>query len=199
MSKGTETRRRIISQAAALFNRRGYEGSSLQDLMKATGLEKGGIYRHFSSKEELAALAFQHAWNDAMAAREQDMDGLTNHVDRLKQYISNFVHCRPSVPGGCPLLNTAIDADDGNPVLRDHERKALKDWQKKLEAMIADGIDARQIRRRTDKRRLANLIIASLEGALMVARLDKSEQALHVVEAHLHDYIEREVRKGGPK
>ena len=97
------------------------------------------------------------------------------------------------------MLNTAIDADDGNPVLRDHARKALKDWQKKLEAMIADGIDARQIRRRTDKRRLANLIIASLEGALMVARLDKSEQALDVVEAHLHDYIEREVRKGGPK
>ena len=53
MSKGEETRQRIIAQAAPLFNQLGYEGCSLQDIMDATGLEKGGIYRHFGSKEEL--------------------------------------------------------------------------------------------------------------------------------------------------
>jgi TetR/AcrR family transcriptional regulator, transcriptional repressor for nem operon len=43
MSKGEQTRQRIVAEAACLFNRRGYHGSSLQDLMQATGLEKGGI------------------------------------------------------------------------------------------------------------------------------------------------------------
>jgi len=51
MSKGEETRERIVAEAAALFNQRGYEGGSMSELMKATGLEKGGIYRHFSSQE----------------------------------------------------------------------------------------------------------------------------------------------------
>src|SRR6266404_7078605 len=129
MSKGEQTRQRIVAEAASLFNRRGYHGSSLQDLMEATGLEKGGIYRHFSSKEELAALAFDHAWNEALEARQHGIDGISNHVDKLKQFIANFVERRPSVPGGCPLLNTAIDTDDGNPVLRERARKALRGWR----------------------------------------------------------------------
>ena len=57
MSKGDQTRERIIAKAAELFNQRGLEGTSMADLMEATGLEKGGIYRHFPSKEAVAAEA----------------------------------------------------------------------------------------------------------------------------------------------
>jgi TetR/AcrR family transcriptional regulator, transcriptional repressor for nem operon len=192
--KGEQTRQRIISEAAGLFNRRGYHGGSLQDLMKATGLGKGGIYRHFSSKEELAALAFEHAWREAFAARQTDLDVIPNSVDKIKQLVTNFVERRPVIPGGCPLLNTAVDADDGNPLLRDHARKALKAWQDRIESMIAEGIRSGEIRRGADTRRVANLIIASLEGALMIARLERSDQALRDAAAHLHGYIETELR-----
>ena len=54
VKKGERTRRVIVEKAAALFNTRGYFGSSINDLTRETGLEKGGIYSHFSSKEELA-------------------------------------------------------------------------------------------------------------------------------------------------
>jgi TetR/AcrR family transcriptional regulator, transcriptional repressor for nem operon len=76
--KGEETRHRIVAEAAAMFNKNGFEGSSLSELMKATGLEKGGIYRHFSSKEELAAEAFEYAWKAAWDARTQDLDSIPN-------------------------------------------------------------------------------------------------------------------------
>ena len=62
MTKGERTRQEIVRNAAPLFNTKGYEGTSLSDLMAATGLQKGGIYRHFASKEELAAEAFDYAW-----------------------------------------------------------------------------------------------------------------------------------------
>jgi AcrR family transcriptional regulator len=62
MSKGDQTREKIIAKAAELFNQRGLEGTSMADLMEATGLEKGGIYRHFPSKEAVAAEAFDYAW-----------------------------------------------------------------------------------------------------------------------------------------
>jgi TetR/AcrR family transcriptional repressor of nem operon len=199
MGKGEQTRKRIVAQAASLFNRRGYHGSSLQDVMEATGLEKGGIYRHFSSKEELAALAFDHAWSEAVEARQQGIEEITNNVDKLKQLISNFVERRPSVPGGCPLLNTAVDADDGNPVLRDHARKALKGWQQRLESIIAEGIKAGHARPGVDKRKVANLIIASLEGALMICRLEKNDEALSAARAHLHSFLESEVRNPGKR
>src|SRR5579862_197704 len=69
LTKGEQTRKKIVAAAAPIFNKRGYEGSSLNDLMEATGLKKGGIYRHFSSKEELAAEALDYTWEAALQTR----------------------------------------------------------------------------------------------------------------------------------
>src|SRR5580698_5832069 len=89
MRKGEHTRQEIIRKAAPIFNQRGYDGAALSDLMKATGLEKGGIYRHFASKEQLAAEAFDYAWEETLHAHIHDLDGITNTVDRLKQLLAN--------------------------------------------------------------------------------------------------------------
>src|SRR5271170_6278213 len=119
IGRGAETRREIIRQAAPIFNRKGFAGAALSDLMRATGLEKGGIYRHFKSKQQLAAEAFDYAWNIASKLRLEDTEHLANSVDRLLQLVRNFRDRREGlVPGGCPLLNTAIDADNGNFLLR---------------------------------------------------------------------------------
>src|SRR5437879_9606459 len=69
MRKGEQTRQEIIRKAAPIFNQRGYDGAALSDLMRATGLEKGGIYRHFESKQQLAAEAFDYAWRIALDTR----------------------------------------------------------------------------------------------------------------------------------
>ena len=194
MRKGEQTRQEIIRKAAPIFNQRGYDGAALSDLMKATGLEKGGIYRHFSSKEALAAEAFDYAWRETLNARIHDLDTISNTVDRLKQLVANFVERRGIIPGGCPLLNTAIDTDDGNPVLRERARKALEGWRSYIVSVIRGGIKTREIRPRVNPKKLATLIISSLEGAIMVYRLERNEQALHGVQAHLDDYLETEVR-----
>lgn len=194
MSKGEQTHERIVAEAAALLNRRGLEGISVSDLMKATGLQKGGIYRHFSSKEDIAVHAFDHAWQASLDARTCGLETIPDSVDKLKQYVANFVERRPPVPGGCPLLNTAIDADDGNPRLRDRACKALAQWRKFLEAIISAGITRKEIRRGTKPARVANLIISCLEGALMMSRLDRSRDALLTAETYLHHYLDNEVR-----
>jgi TetR/AcrR family transcriptional repressor of nem operon len=114
VSKGEETRRHIVVQAAALFNQHGFEGTSLAALMAATGLEKSGIYRHFPSKEAIAVDAFDYGWRSASDVRMQDLELIPTSVDKLKQLVANFVERSPSVPGGCPMFNTAVDNDDGN-------------------------------------------------------------------------------------
>lgn len=194
MSKGDNTRQRIIENAAAIFNQQGFEGGSLSALMEATGLKKGGIYRHFSSKEELAAEAFEYAWKAATDARMHDLDEVPNSVDKLKRFIANFIERRPAVPGGCPALNTAVEADDGNPLLRRLALKAFAQWRKRLEAIIAGGIRKREIRRGVDGKGLATLIISSLEGALTISRLERRVDALTSIRMHLEHYLETEVR-----
>jgi TetR/AcrR family transcriptional repressor of nem operon len=194
MKKGERTRERIIRQAAPLFNQRGYEGSSMNEIMAATELEKGGIYRHFASKQELAAEAFDYAWAEAVKARRHDIDTVANSVDKLKRYIANFVDRRGTVPGGCPLLNTAMDSDDGNPVLRNRARRALENWQTFLGSIVAHGIKKGEIRREVSKNKLANLLIATLEGAVMIGRLEQNLDALRDAQTHLNGYLETKVR-----
>lgn len=194
MSKGEETRQRIVAEAAKLFNQNGFAGASMSELMQATGLEKGGIYRHFSTKEELAAEAFDYAWRLASEARTVDLDSIPNSVDRLKQFIENFVERRSGVPGGCPLLNTAIDADDGNAILRARATKALREWRSRLTTIIIQGLEKKEMRRAVDPEKLTSLIISSLEGALMMSRLEKKSDSLLAVQRHLDDYLETAVR-----
>src|ERR1700733_14083021 len=191
MPKGQITRERIIAEAAVIFNQRGYEGCSIQAIMKATGLEKGGIYRHFESKEELAAEAFDYAWNFASSKRRIHLDSIANHAGKLKQHIANFVE-RTGLPGGCPLLNTAVDSDNGNPVLRDRVRKALRNWKTMLRTILEEGIQAGTIRANADQATAPNHIISSLEGAMLISRIERNDQALRQSLEDLSSYVDSE-------
>jgi len=195
MRKGDETRREIIRRAAPIFNQRGFEGAAVSDLMRATGLEKGGIYRHFDSKQQLAGEAFEYAWQLAVEARFAGTPEITNTVDRLKQIVWNFRDRRGSlVQGGCPLLNTATDADDGNPVLRTKVRRAFSSWLDRLRSIVEEGQGCGEIRPGVNAMELATLVVTTLEGALMLERLQKTPEPLNIACRHLEEYLETRIR-----
>jgi len=200
MRKGEQTRHEIIRKAAPIFNQKGYEGAALSDLMEATGLEKGGIYRHFDSKQQLAAEAFDYAWKLVLDTRFEGTQAISNTVDRLQQMVRNFQERRAGlVPGGCPLLNTAIDSDDGNPQLREKARRALSSWLDRLRTIIEEGQRRGEIRSNIDSAELATLIVSTLEGSLMVSRLQRSDDSRGWARRHLEEYLETKVRAARQK
>src|SRR6202043_3511211 len=193
--KGEQTRQEIIRRAAPIFNQRGYDGAALSDLMRATGLKKGGIYRHFGSKQELAGDAFDHAWKIAMETRFEGTEQIPNTVDRLKQIVRNFRDRRAGVvPGGCPLLNTAADCDDGNPQLRAKARQALSSWLNRLQVIAEEGKRRGEVRSDVASAKLAMLIVSTLEGSFMIRRLQKNDGPLDLACYHLVEYLETKVR-----
>jgi|SRR5882762_5801011 len=195
MRKGEQTRQEIIRKAAPLFNQRGYEGAALSDLMRATGLEKGGIYRHFKSKQQLAGEAFDYAWKRALDTRFEGTQEISNSVDRLKQIVRNFRDRRAGlVPGGCPLLNTAIDSDDGNPPLRGRAQRALGSWLGRLRSITEEGQRSGEIRRDVNSSELPTLIVSALEGSLMMSRLLRNDGPRDVACCYLEEYLETSVR-----
>lgn len=185
MQKGELTRERIIAEAAPIFNQKGFAGASMQDVMEATGLEKGGLYRHFASKEELAVEAFRYAVGKAVKMRTERIVATHTALEHLRALIARFVAAPSSVPGGCPLMNTAIDTDDGNPALRALARQGILDWQKRLAGVVREGLRAGEIRSGVKPRMVANTIIATLEGALMISRLEGTRTALEDAETSL--------------
>jgi TetR/AcrR family transcriptional repressor of nem operon len=195
LTKGEVTRRDIIRQAAPIFNRKGFEGAAISDLMLATGLEKGGIYRHFSSKQQLAAEAFDYAWKIAWNTRLANIDEIPNAVDRLRQMVRNFRDLREGlVPGGCPLMNTAIDTDSGNVLLRRKAKVALEGWLGRLQSIVKEGQRRHEVRADAVPQQVATTIVSTLEGSLMIARLQRSEEPLQQGCRHLERYLESEVR-----
>ena len=190
MSKGELTRERILAQAAPIFNQRGFAGCSMQDLMDVTGLEKGGIYRHFESKEELAAEAFKYALRRAVKNRTEDLERIAGSMAKLRYVVTRFVEAPPTMPGGCPLMNTAIDADDGNPALRKLAKIGLSDWKKRIATLVEQGIQAHEIRQDVEPRKIANTIIATLEGALMISRMEGTKEALSDAGAALNNMLD---------
>jgi TetR/AcrR family transcriptional regulator, transcriptional repressor for nem operon len=185
MNKGEMTRQRIIAEAAPLFNQRGFAGCSMQDVLDATGLEKGGLYRHFASKEELAVEAFRYALANSIRTRTENLEQIEGAVERLRYLIRRFVESPSVMPGGCPLMNTAIDSDDGNPMLRQLALEGILAWKGRLSRIVEEGIERGEIRREAEPRRVANTIVAALEGALMVSRLEGSKVALEDAGASL--------------
>jgi TetR/AcrR family transcriptional repressor of nem operon len=190
LSKGEKTRDKIIRKAAAVFNQRGYSGTSLSELMEETGLEKGGIYRHFESKENLAVAAFDYAWSEIKQRRLAILNEIPTPIGKLRGMIDNFAAKPSAVPGGCALMNTAIDADDGNPVLRAHAREALHEWRSYLEDLVCQGMRKGEINAGTSPANIASIIIATLEGSLMMSRLTSDRTAMTHAREHLHKMLD---------
>jgi TetR/AcrR family transcriptional regulator, transcriptional repressor for nem operon len=190
ITRGNATRRRILEQSAAVFNKHGYSGTSMSALMAATGLEKGGLYRHFESKEELAAAAFDYAWETVTEPRRRGLEDCATSLEKLLLLVRNFVEPPArALPGGCPLLNTAIENDDGNPVLREKARGALDEWRSVIAEIVREGQRARELRKDVDPVAVATIVISSLEGAIMFSRLEKTREALVMIGKHLEVYL----------
>lgn len=192
MSKGEQTRERILARSAQLFNRQGYSGSSLSDIMRETGLEKGGIYNHFSSKEQLALEAFDYAYKLVQQRVRQALAGKLNAIERLVAIVSIFQSIveDPPVPGCCPILNTAIEADDADEMLRDRARAAMDDWRTTIHRIVNKGIDRREIRPGVDADEVASILIATLEGAIMLSNLYKDSIHIQRAADHIIHFIE---------
>ena len=192
MSKGKQTRERILARSAQLFNRQGYYGSSLSDIMRETGLEKGGIYNHFTSKEQLALESFDYAYGLVQQRVRQALSGKFNAIERLVAITSVFqgIVEDPPVPGGCPILNTAIEADDADEMLRDRARAAMDNWRDTIHRIVNKGIDRHEIRPGVNADEVASILIATLEGAIMLSNLYKD--SIHISRAanHIIDYLE---------
>jgi TetR/AcrR family transcriptional repressor of nem operon len=192
MSKGKQTKEKILFKAAELFNQQGYAGSSISDIMRITGLQKGGIYNHFKSKDELALEAFdfmiaqvRQYYITALRNKRHATERLIAIISVFHTYINN-----PPILGGCPLLNTAVESDDTHPALRERAEKAMNSWRNMICRIIQKGIDKGEIRSTVDADEVATIIISSLEGAMMMSKLYGNPIHLERVMNHLNNYIQ---------
>jgi len=176
MKKSEKTRQFIVDRAAVLFNQKGFSGTSMDDIMKATGLSKGGLYGNFKSKEDISVAAFEYAVDVVKKQIAMRTHIIENSLDKLKAVVYFYKEhlFDPPVEGGCPILNTSIESDDNNPFLRERVLEALKYWHERILITLQYGIDRGEVRKDAELDHFATLFISTLEGGIMLSRIYKS-------------------------
>ncbi|MFK4427532.1 TetR/AcrR family transcriptional regulator [Bacillus sp. RC51] len=195
MRKGELTKRMILDRSSALFNVKGYSGSSISDIMRETGLEKGGIYRHFKNKDDLAVQAFQHATSQMGVRYVEEIKKASNTLDKLKTFISVFTSLinNDPLPGGCPIMNVTLEADDSHPLMAVQAQIAMNQLLGIIEKIITYGIEQGELKPDTQAKQVAIIWISSLEGALALSRLYQDTVYIDTVSSRLLDELEKQI------
>lgn len=192
MSKAERTKQFIIEKTAPIFNAKGYVGTSMNDIMNATGLTKGSIYGNFENKDEVALAAFDHNFGAIVSYIKQKIEDRPKMIDKLLVYpetYRNFLKLS-FLEAGCPILNTSTEADDTHPMLRKRAVNALKFWQISLEKYIEIGIETKEITTNTNAAEFTAILMSLIEGAVMQAKVTGNSTVLNIT----MDFLERMIK-----
>lgn len=191
LSKAEKTKQFILQQTAPLFNMKGFEGTSMADLTGSTGLTKGALYGNFHNKEDLAMEAFKYAVGRVKELVKERVDRETTYKRQLRAMLDFFAEYvfHPPVAGGCPLLNTAVQADDQFPGMRRVVVKELMSTVMFIYNLLNKGIQAGEFRKDINARELAYTIFCSVEGAIMFSRAERSEEPMKIIIKHCKKLI----------
>lgn len=191
MRNPDETKGAILHHAGSLFNLQGYKATSISNITEATGYTKGAIYRHFESKEKLEEQSLVYLMGIMVEKLRVSIKAEQKAGDKLKAiayFFESYVTKSP-IKGGCPLLNAAIEADDNSPHLRKKAHSILEVLKESIVAILSKGIKFGQLKKDIDKEYYATVIIASLEGAIMMSKLSKTNHDIRIVIRHLEGII----------
>ena len=171
-SKADKTRRHIIEKVAPVFNKKGYAGTKVIDLIQATGLTKGSIYGNFKDKDEVALEAFRHNYKEVLGGTMAEMSLETDYTSKLKaipQYYRNNIYVLAKL-GGCPLLNTAIDSANVHPYLEKESVKAFRNYYEIIKETIEKGKQTKEFYPHVDPHQYAGIILSLIEGGIALSK-----------------------------
>jgi AcrR family transcriptional regulator len=172
-SRSKKTRQFIIETAAPIFNKKGYAGTSMADLTAATGLTKGSIYGNFKDKNDVAVNAFQHNIDLIFDFFGKELKAAPSTRDKLLAYPRGFRKIYPLILsyGGCPILNTGVEADDTHAVLRKMSVEVLTQWKQSIVALIEKGRNEGVFHSGVDAPGTAEIIISLIEGGSVLSKI----------------------------
>lgn len=173
MTKAEKTRQYIIEQTAYLFNTKGAAATSLSDITEATGLTKGSVYGNFKNKDEVALAAFEHnAYKIYLEIKKSISKENQTQRERLLAIVTLYrtewkVFFKL---GGCPLLNTATEADDTFPELKEAVVKTFSGLANIFIKIIEKGIQTKEFKAEIDSESYAYLFISLIEGGMLLGK-----------------------------
>lgn len=166
---------RILEVAARQFRERGIGSTGVADVMKAAGLTHGGFYRHFETKDDLAAAAIARAFDESIGVLEAGLakgGGRPALVDYVNRYLSEQHVANPGV--GCPIVTLGTEAARGSPA----ERMAIAAGIDRIVGRLAEGIGGEGVQARQRASGLLSLLVGTVVLARSASTADQMRDIL---------------------
>ena len=177
LKEGKSTREAVIEAATRLIHLKGYQHTTLDDVLSASGVGKGNFYHHFRSKEDLGFAIldrFVEAFKER-ALRPAFADTSVSRIVQIRRFlvrvrdVQEERHC----VGGCVFGNLAAELSDVHEGFRERLAGLFSHWREHLAAVLADGRARGEVTADCRPEAVAQFVVASLEGAMLLTKLTK--------------------------
>jgi len=192
MNLSSPTREKLVETARVLFWERGYEATSLAEVVQKAGVRGGSLYHFFRTKEELL-LAVLDRYVDLLwpIVIEPVFSRVTDPIERifgiLDGYRQGLVYT--GCTHGCPIGNLALEVCDDLPSARAKIAKNFAGWRGWIRKCLEEAKD--RFPPSVNREQLAMFVLTVMEGGVMQARAHQSLEPYDASVAQLRDYIER--------
>lgn len=183
----SDTRKRMIETTAGLVHRRGFHGTSLNEILEQSGAPRGSLYYHFpGGKEELVLEATREGvavitqvLSKILTEASDPADGVRAFFEAAAEELRNSGYVF-----GCPVAPVILDSPESS-ALTEVCREALEEWQR----VLVEGFGTAGIERGRAES-LATVIVCGLEGGLLLARARRDTAPLETVAEELASMVQ---------
>jgi|GEM_PF-164484 len=192
-TKGNKTRDSILKTTRELYVKKGFQNTSISEVISATGVKKGNLYYHFESKEALGLAVLIDAKTEFLELIPRSFKGKTP-IQKIKNSIKTIFEMmeKTNFVGGCLFGNTALEMSDNNPRFSCIIKEVFTNWWGLIEEQLIEAQMLGFLDKTLSTTKIAKLIIASIEGGIMLSRVSKNkndfEDCMEALEIYLVSY-----------
>ncbi|HTQ12462.1 MAG TPA: TetR/AcrR family transcriptional regulator [Rhizomicrobium sp.] len=187
-----DTRTRLVLTAMRLFAEKGYESTSVADILKAAGANSGSLYHFFPTKQDLL-LEVLRMYREGIGPMllEPAWQGIADPIEKVFALLASY---RRALEGsecayGCPIGSLALEIHEPDPPVRELLAVNFDGWVDAVERCYAEA--GARLPPDLDRRGLAMFTLTTMEGGVMQARTQRSLDAFDRSVAMLRDYVAR--------
>jgi len=192
-AKATATRDQILDAAARLIHLRGYHGTSLDDVLRGSGVGKGNFYYYFRSKEDLGFAIIDRVVERFLERTLEPafVDLTADPLDQVRAFLDRLleVQRQRNCVGGCPMGNLASELSDVHEGFRQRLADIFERWRVMLAATLERGRESGRLRADLDAASAAGFVVAALEGAILMAKVTKDISVMEKCVAELKRHL----------
>jgi AcrR family transcriptional regulator len=190
LTKAEKTKNFILETAVPLYNEKGISGVSIDDVLAATKLTKGCLYGHFQGKDDLSEQVIDYAlkkMNEKVVAAVSKGKTAKAKMFAFMDFYKDPI--QTEISGGCPIFNTAVEADDNYPKIKEKVADVLRAGQQSIMAVLEEGKKDGEFSSELDSAVFAFKMVAAIEGGVIMCRTINTVKPMYSLIKSLKDEL----------